>query len=200
MYYFCSLANSYVSFLGLRPCYYNRFQKSKLATYTNTMDKSFEIKRGEGRKLVVIFPFSIALLYFVRNIEDSWFGSWKYLLLGEWLDHKNLDLAHKKLVHDLKSKCKLDVNEGILKVFLGGSKNDCEGDTWISQLCVKKGCYIAKVGYCDEAWRGITSNAGNGLGSSSELAFKILNEASIMLEEEKRREPIILVLDYDIQV
>ncbi|KAI9087156.1 hypothetical protein K1719_030791 [Acacia pycnantha] len=133
----------------------------------------------------------------LRNIEDSWFGSWKYLLLGEWLDHKNLDLVHKKLVHDLRSECKLDVNEGILKVILGGSKNDCEGDT---QLGFKKGCYIAKVGYCDEAWRGMTSNAANGFGSSSELAFQILNKALNMVEVEQSREPIILVLDYDIQM
>ncbi|XP_054803798.1 separase isoform X2 [Prosopis cineraria] len=136
----------------------------------------------------------------LRNIEDSWFGSWKYLLLGEWMDHKNLDLAHKKLLHDLRSKCKLDVNEGILKVILGGSKNNCEGDTWISQLCFKKGCYIAKVGYCDDAWRGILLNAANGSGTSSELAFQILNEALNVFEVGQSREPIILVLDYDIQM
>lgn len=139
-------------------------------------------------------------MYPTRNIEDSWFGSWKCMLLGEWLNYKDLDLVHKKLVLDLRSKCKLDVNEGLLRVILGGSKYDCEGDTWISQTCFKKGCYIAKVGYCDEGRYDIFSNAANGLGMSSELAFQLLNEALNSLEVAHSREPIILVLDYDIQV
>ncbi|KAF7803655.1 separase isoform X2 [Senna tora] len=136
----------------------------------------------------------------LRNIEESWFGSWKCLLLGEWSDCKNLDSVHKKLVHDLRSECELDVNEGLLKVILGGCKYDCEGDTWISPLCLKKGCYIAKVGYCDETMCGILSNAANGFGLSSELAFQLLNEALNELEVVQSREPIILVLDYDIQM
>lgn len=109
-------------------------------------------------------------------------------------------MVHKKLVNDLRSKCKLDVNETLLRVILGGSNYDCDGDTWISQLCLKKGSYIAKVGFCDEARFGITSNAANGFGTSSELATQLLNEAFNMLEVVQSREPIILVLDYDIQV
>ncbi|KHN33472.1 Separin [Glycine soja] len=137
----------------------------------------------------------------LRNLEESWFGSWKCLLLGEWLNCKNFDLVLKNLVNDLRSKCKLDVNEGLLKIILGGSKYVCDGKTLVSQLCSKKDCYIAKVGYCDEARRGIL-NSANGIGVSSEVAFELLSEALNVLEvdDSVNREPIILVLDYEVQM
>ncbi|KAI4296272.1 hypothetical protein L6164_036245 [Bauhinia variegata] len=138
----------------------------------------------------------------LRNLEDSWFGSWNWLLLGEWLNYKNLDAVHKKLVRDLKSKCKLDVNEGLLKVFLGNSKYAYEGETWLSQLCFKKGCYLAKVGYCEEVRCCISSNAASGSGMPSEVSLELLNEALNTLEVETSvvGEPVILVLDYEVQM
>ncbi|XP_014518647.1 separase isoform X1 [Vigna radiata var. radiata] len=138
---------------------------------------------------------------FLRNLEESWFGSWKCLLLGEWLNCKNLDLVLKNLVNDLKSKCKLDANEGLLKIILGGSKYVCDGKTLVSQLCSKKDCYIAKVGYCDETKKGILLNT-NGFGMSSEVAFELLSEALNVLEvdDSMNREPIILVLDHEVQM
>ncbi|TKY71312.1 Separase protein [Spatholobus suberectus] len=137
----------------------------------------------------------------LRNLEESWFGSWKCLLLGQWLNCKSFDLVLKKLVNDLRSKCKLDVNEGLLKIILGGSKYVCDGKALVSQLCSKKDCYIAKVGYCDEARKGML-NAANGFGMSSEVAFELLNEALNVLEvdDSVNREPIILVLDYEVQM
>ncbi|KAG4399168.1 hypothetical protein GLYMA_08G184200v4 [Glycine max] len=137
----------------------------------------------------------------LRNLEESCFGSWKCLLLGEWLNCKNFDLVLKNLVNDLRSKCKLDVNEGLLKIILGGSKYVCDGKTLVSQLCSKKDCYIAKVGYCNEARRGIL-NSADGIGVSSEVAFELLSEALNVLEvdDSMYREPIILVLDYEVQM
>ncbi|XP_020220359.1 separase isoform X1 [Cajanus cajan] len=138
----------------------------------------------------------------LRNLEESWFGSWKCLLLGEWLNSKNFDLVLKNLVNDLRSKCKLDVNEGLLKVILGGSKYVCDGKTLASRLCSKKDCYIAKVGYCDELRRGILLNAAKGFGISSEVAFELLSEAlnALEVDDSVNREPIILVLDYEVQM
>ncbi|KAK7246827.1 hypothetical protein RIF29_41697 [Crotalaria pallida] len=138
----------------------------------------------------------------LRNLEDSWFGSWKCLLLGKWLNCKNFDSVLKNLVNDLRKKCKLDINEDLLGVILGGSKYVRDGETSVSQLCLKKDCYIAKVGHCDEAMSGILSNAANGFGLSSEVASQLLNEALDMLEvdDSVRREPIILVLDYEVQM
>ncbi|OIV91544.1 hypothetical protein TanjilG_08956 [Lupinus angustifolius] len=138
----------------------------------------------------------------LRNLEDSWFGSWKCLLLGKLLNCKNFDSVLKNLVNDLRSKCKLDVNEDLVRVILGGSKYMCEGEMLVSQLCLKKDCYIAQVGYCDEARSGILSNAANGFGMSSEVAFHLLSEALNVLEvdDSVNREPIILVLDYEVQM
>ncbi|PON45962.1 Peptidase C50, separase [Trema orientale] len=51
-------------------------------------------------------------------------GPWKYVLVGEECQgSKQLDPVHKKLVFDLKSKSKMDVNESILKLILGGLKD-----------------------------------------------------------------------------
>uniref|UniRef100_A0A2N9IGR6 separase n=1 Tax=Fagus sylvatica TaxID=28930 RepID=A0A2N9IGR6_FAGSY len=133
----------------------------------------------------------------LRNIEDSWLGHWKYVLLGEWSNRKHLDLTYKKLVHDLKSKCKLDVNESLLKVILGGSKYAFEGEACISRLCLRSGCYVGRAGYCNEAKCGTSSNASVGVDKQSELAFQLIQEAVNELEGEDsvNREPIILVLD-----
>ncbi|KAK7302457.1 hypothetical protein RJT34_13347 [Clitoria ternatea] len=138
----------------------------------------------------------------LRNIEESWFGSWKCLLLGEWLNCKNFDLVLKNLVNDLRSKCNLDVNESLLKIILGGSKDVSDGKTLVSQLCLKKDCYIAKVGYCDQASSGILSNVVNGFGRLYNVAFELLNEAfdALEVDDSVNREPIILVLDYDVQM
>ncbi|XP_061337166.1 separase [Gastrolobium bilobum] len=138
----------------------------------------------------------------LRNLEDLWFGSWKCLLLGELLNCKNFESVQNSLVNDLRSKCKLDVNEGLLKIILGGSKYVCEGKTLVSQLCLKKDCYIAKVGYCNEARNGILLNAANGFGKSSDVAFQLLNEAlnALEVDDSINREAIILVLDNEVQM
>lgn len=141
------------------------------------------------------------LAKFLRNLEDLWFGSWKFLLLGEWSNCNFFDSVLKNLVNDLRSKCKLNVNEGLLKIILGGSKYVCEGKSLLPQLCSKKDCYIAKGGYCDGAKSGIFSNVANKL-MSSEVAFELLNEALNVLEvdDSMNREPVILVLDPEVQM
>ncbi|KAF3975524.1 hypothetical protein CMV_001236 [Castanea mollissima] len=138
----------------------------------------------------------------LRNIEDSWLGPWKYLLLGEWSNCNRLDIVYKKLVRDLKSKCELDVNESLLKVILGGSKYAFEGEACISQQCLRSGCCVGRVRYCDEAKCGTLSNASNGVDKKSELAFQLIQEAANELggEDSINREPIILVLDSEVQM
>ena len=124
------------------------------------------------------------------------------MLLGEWSNRKRLDLTYKKLVNDLKSKCELDVNESLLKVILGGSKYAFEGEACISRLCLRSGCYVGRAGYCNEAKCGTSSNASDGVDKQSELAFQLIQEAVNELEGEDsvNREPIILVLDCEVQV
>lgn len=138
-----------------------------------------------------------------RNLEDSWFGTWKLVLLGEWSNCKQLDLVHKKLVRNLKSKCKMDIDEGLLKVILGGLKYAFEGGAHVMQLCLKKGCYVSKVGCSEEEKCLTSSNESDGGESLSDLAFKLVQEAVNELEgldSSVNIEPTILILDYEVQV
>ncbi|XP_013631290.1 PREDICTED: separase-like [Brassica oleracea var. oleracea] len=77
----------------------------------------------------------------LRNLEDTWLGPWRHLLLGESSNSKSHESTQKKLVEELRAKCNMEVNETLLKVFLGNETAD-GGDAWISQLCSKNGCYI----------------------------------------------------------
>ncbi|GAV67376.1 Peptidase_C50 domain-containing protein [Cephalotus follicularis] len=138
----------------------------------------------------------------LRKLEDSWLGPWRYLLLGEWTNCQRLDAVHKKLVHDLKYKCKMDVNEILLKLLLGGARIGIEGEACISNLPMKKGCYIGTVEYCDkETCRG-SPNSSHEVENYSRLAFQLIQEAVKKLEEEGsvNRDPIILVLDFEVQM
>ncbi|KAH9751960.1 Separase [Citrus sinensis] len=141
------------------------------------------------------------LCEFLRKLEDSWLGPWKYMLLGEWSNCKNLDTVHKKLVRDLKCKCKANINESLLRIVLGGLKGAFKGEECIAQLCFKKGCYVGTVGYSDNSSCGTSSEASNGVERLSELALQLIHEAVDELEEDSgHREPTILVLDCEVQM
>ncbi|XP_057978228.1 separase isoform X2 [Malania oleifera] len=137
---------------------------------------------------------------FLMDLEDLWFGSWKYLLLGELSDCEHLDLVHKKLVHDLKFRCRMDVNESVLRVLLGGTTCAFVKEECLSEIFLKKGCYIGGVGHGDTSRT--CCNTSNGVRSPSKLAFQLLLEAAKELEVEEclPREPVILVLDCEVQM
>ncbi|CBI23880.3 unnamed protein product, partial [Vitis vinifera] len=139
----------------------------------------------------------------LRDLEDLWLGPWRYLLLGECLDCERLDLIHKKLVHDLKSKCKMDVNESLLKIILGSARYSHGREQCFLQLYLNKGCYIGRVGFYDEKTRcKVFSNPCDRVEKKSALANQLISGAAEELEEEEsvNREPIILVLDCEVQV
>ena len=140
---------------------------------------------------------------FARNLEDTWLGPWKYVLLGEPSDFKRLDLVHKKLVRDLKRKCKMDIDKRILKMILGGPKDTSEAWINISLLsCLKKGCYIGGIKFCDQERCCPSSNDAEDAGNLSGLALELIHQAVNELQDEETldREPIILVLDSEVQV
>lgn len=123
----------------------------------------------------------------IRDLEDTWFGPWKYLLWGEWSECKHLDLVQNKLADDLKVKCKVEVHESLLRVILAGGKYACQSKECVSQLILNKGCYIG----------GVECNIDELSG-----AFELILETIHDIEEDVcvNREPIILVLDYEVQV
>lgn len=122
---------------------------------------------------------------FFRDIEDLWFGPWKHLLLGGLTDHKHIDFLEKKLRKDLKSKCKVDVREDIIKAVIrgGGRQEEC-----LSELIMKKGCHIGG------------RECINDGSLSSLVSDLLLNAMHEIGEDYVDREPVILVPDFDIQV
>ncbi|XP_038885485.1 separase isoform X3 [Benincasa hispida] len=127
------------------------------------------------------------------TIEDSWLGPWKFMLLGDWSNRKHVDFVLNSLVLNLKSKCKLDVNESLLKVILEVSEEVLEA--FDSKLYSRKGCIVGRASFYDK-------ERSNELDQVSGLAFKLIQDAKKELqgEDNTSREPIILVLDYDVQM
>ncbi|XP_048611351.1 separase-like [Brassica napus] len=139
----------------------------------------------------------IVIIY--RNLEDTWLGPWRHLLLGESSNSKLHESTQKKLVEELRAKCNMEVNETLLKVFLGNETAD-GGDAWISQLCSKNGCYIGghPSDHIDEE---NGSSISDDLQSRYRLALQLIRDSGIKLEDyNEKREPIILVLDHEIQM
>ncbi|THG05144.1 hypothetical protein TEA_012950 [Camellia sinensis var. sinensis] len=136
-----------------------------------------------------------------RDLEDSWFGPIvQFLLLGEWSGCEHQE-SQKKLMHNLKVKRKVDAHESLIKVIIGGAKHICEREESILQLILNKGCFIDEVGYCNQQRWGTYADTSDGVESLSKKALKLILEAAREVEEEEclNREPVILVLDFDVQ-
>lgn len=134
----------------------------------------------------------------LSKIEELWLGSWKYVVLGELANCENFEEVYTDLLGKLNSEPELDVNEHHLKILLGGSKHVCKKGTSISALTSKKGCYIANIGYCTELPKGMLlkeANVSQQQTTAIEKALDLLKVGHLT-----KRDPIILVLDYDIQV
>lgn len=122
------------------------------------------------------------------------------MLLGDWSNRKHLEFEFNSLMLNLKSKCKLDVNESLLKVILEGPEEVLEA--FDSKLYSRKGCIIGRERFYNKEGSNPFQNTSNGLDQVSGLAWKLIQDVKKKLEVEDNtsREPIILVLDYDVQV
>lgn len=89
---------------------------------------------------------------------------------------------------DLKSKCKIEVHESIIKAVIRGAGHASQLEESFSELIMKKGCYIGGRECQNDA----------KLSSVSEI---LLNAMHGLREDDfVDREPVILVLDFEIQV
>lgn len=120
-------------------------------------------------------------------MEDTWFGQWKYLLGGEYSDCTYLNITLGKLADDLKVKFNVEVQESLLRVIMAGGRYACQSKECVSQLILNKGCYIG----------GVECNFDE-LSGASELILETIR--GIEDDGGVNREPIILVLDYEVQV
>ncbi|XP_052179939.1 separase isoform X3 [Diospyros lotus] len=139
---------------------------------------------------------------FLRDLEDSWFGPWKYLLLGELSDFKNSESVQKKLMHLLKVKCKMDMHESLLKVILEGAKHASIEAEFVLPLILNNGCFIGGSGCCNQKRQGTFSDTGDGIETLYRKALEFIIEAVHEVEEEdcSNRAPVILVLDLEVQM
>ena len=102
------------------------------------------------------------------------------------MDCERLDLIHKKLVHDLKSKSKMDVNESLLKIILWSARYSHGREQCFLQLYLNKGCFIGKVGFYDEKTMcKVFSNPCDRVEKKSALANQLISGAAEELKEEE---------------
>ncbi|KAL1827171.1 separase isoform X3 [Daucus carota subsp. sativus] len=125
--------------------------------------------------------------HFLRDIEEKWFGPWKFLFCSDWSDCKHLDLAINKLADDLKVKCDVNLHESLLRVILAGGQHACDSSRCVPNLILNNGCHVD----------GVECNI-----DEMSMVFKLILETIHEFEEDLcvNREPIILVLDHEIQM
>ncbi|XP_010908769.2 separase isoform X2 [Elaeis guineensis] len=135
----------------------------------------------------------------LKSMEESWLGPWRCLLLGQHSDPEYMDVTVSKLIRDLKSQFKFEVNGSTVRAILGGAKSVDDAEACISQVLLYKG-YFGRGACCGEERFGALSAACHaGIKSVSELVRSLIQEA-IKKQEPMHRHPIILVLDSDVQM
>ena len=135
-------------------------------------------------------------------MQESWLGQWKFLLLGRWVDCEPLDSAVKELMHEIRVGHGSVVNESILKLVIGGMKSHNLEQERIPWHFLKEGCYIDRVEDGDRDQCSSLGKAYDGADYVSGSFLKLMATTIKKFEAEycTRREPVILVLDSDIQV
>ncbi|KAL8160482.1 hypothetical protein V2J09_002019 [Rumex salicifolius] len=137
------------------------------------------------------------------EMEESWLGPWKYLVLGQWSENQALESAAMKLAGDLKRKCDFDVKVSLLKAVLGAVKFASQEEVSIPRIVLEKGCYVGTPGECDEARYDVTDSVNRYyLEHISRVGFELMLAAVNKFEEEHgtSRESVILVLDSEVQM
>uniref|UniRef100_A0A7N0RG04 separase n=1 Tax=Kalanchoe fedtschenkoi TaxID=63787 RepID=A0A7N0RG04_KALFE len=138
----------------------------------------------------------------LRDLESTWFGVWKYIFLGGWSHGKHLDSITKKLTRDLKRKCKVELNATLLKIYLGGARYASERGESFLHLSLKNGCFIGRSRSCPKEMEELSASMSDTVECLSTAAFQLILEAANELENQPsvHKEPIILVLDLDVQM
>ena len=81
---------------------------------------------------------------------------------------------------------------------------DIKGEACVAQLSLRNGCYVGRGGYLYEEDSCKTPTAAPNISESRHvLALQLIHEAATKLEQQdghENREPIILVLDPEVQV
>lgn len=125
-----------------------------------------------------------------RDMEESWFGPWKCLLLGHQLSDQHMEAALSEV--DFKA------NPTLIKAILGGAVSVDEVHECLYQLILYKG-YVGR-GQCCEKDR-LRSFSSWQIDTKALETLKCLIENTVDgLLESADRGPVILILDINVQV
>uniref|UniRef100_A0A0E0GDD4 separase n=1 Tax=Oryza nivara TaxID=4536 RepID=A0A0E0GDD4_ORYNI len=134
----------------------------------------------------------------LKDMEESWLGPWKCLLLGYDLTDQHIEEALTNLIAGLESEFKFEVNPVLIKVILGGAMSVDEVQDCVSQLISYKG-YFGRGGCCGkDRLRALSSCCieSEALETVECLIKSTVNE----LTEPVDRDPVIFVLDTNVQM
>ncbi|XP_047043753.1 separase-like [Lolium rigidum] len=133
----------------------------------------------------------------LENIEELWLGPWKCLLLGHQLADQHSEAVLENLITGLQSEFKLEVDPALIKVILGGVASVDELKECVSQL-ISYRSFFGKGGCCGrDRLRAISCQTdAEALVTLEHLCNGIVDE----LSEPVDRNPVILVLDSDVQM
>uniref|UniRef100_J3LHH6 separase n=1 Tax=Oryza brachyantha TaxID=4533 RepID=J3LHH6_ORYBR len=134
----------------------------------------------------------------LKNMEESWLGPWKCLLLGYHSTDQHIEAALANLIAALESEFKFEVNPVLIKVILGGATSVDEVHDCVSQLIMYKG-YFGRGGCCGKDRLRAFSSCGiesEALETVECLITSTVNE----LTEPVDRDPVIFVLDTNVQM
>lgn len=132
-------------------------------------------------------------------MEESWLGPWGCLFLGDHSAHQQMDMMVFKLIDFLKSQFEFEVNHSLVKAILCGAKSVADAEACISQLVLYKG-YFGRGACCGEERLRAFSAACQIEADLLDSILKLLKEAINGQVVPIDREPVILVLDTDVQV
>ncbi|XP_072151631.1 separase isoform X3 [Setaria viridis] len=125
----------------------------------------------------------------LKDMEESWFGPWKCLLLGHQLSDQHMEAALSEV--DFKA------NPTLIKAILGGAVSVDEVQECVYQLVLYKG-YFGRGGCCGkDRLRGFSCQIED---EALEALTCTIKNAANELPKPVDRDPIILVLDINVQM
>uniref|UniRef100_A0ACD5YX29 Uncharacterized protein n=1 Tax=Avena sativa TaxID=4498 RepID=A0ACD5YX29_AVESA len=133
----------------------------------------------------------------LEDMEKLWLGPWKCLLLGHQLADHLSEAVLGNLISGLESEFDLEVDPALIKAILGGVASVDELNEGVSQLISYKG-YFGRGGCCgrDRLRAFCCQIDAEGLVTLEHLCNGLVTE----LSEPVDRNPVILVLDTDVQM
>ncbi|KAL6633464.1 hypothetical protein ACP70R_026135 [Stipagrostis hirtigluma subsp. patula] len=134
----------------------------------------------------------------LNDMEESWLGPWKCLLLGHQSADQHIEAALSNIIPGLEREFKLEVNPALMKAILSGAASVDDMRECIYQLILYKG-YFGRGECCGkDRLRAFSSRQIDDYALET-LKYQIENAVN-ELPRPVHRDPVILVLDINVQM